>query len=199
MKEEKRKTQAFSRHLVSKAASEHLSNFNKLLAEMMASSEGKPEALQDIVVVEVGQANFPGIISAAFFREKTYRVQQPTPKPLVAPPILPGNSPATSRERPEAGAAGAAGLQSQRDEARIAPSVPPAEYAATGIGDRVRHDVQWIHMDLEDLPFATVNLRYEFRPGLARLGVIPPPVSEDPLIRREKARGFRDAVYCPEP
>jgi crotonobetainyl-CoA:carnitine CoA-transferase CaiB-like acyl-CoA transferase len=69
MKEEKRKTQAFSRHLVSKAASEHLSNFNKLLAEMMASPEGKPEALQDIVVVEVGQANFPGIISAAILGE----------------------------------------------------------------------------------------------------------------------------------
>ncbi len=69
MKEEKGKIQAFSRHLVSKVASGHLAIFNKLLAEMMASSEGKPEALQDIVVVEVGQANFPGIISAAILGE----------------------------------------------------------------------------------------------------------------------------------
>ncbi len=147
----------------------------------------------------LGRTENLGVISAALFRERAYRVQQPTPEPPVTPLPLPRNSPATSKERPEVKAAGAAGLQSQGDETRVAPSVPQAEYAATGIGDRVRHDVQWIHMDLEDLPFATVNLRYEFRPVLVRLGVVPLPVSDDPLIRREKARGFRGAVYCPEP
>jgi CoA:oxalate CoA-transferase len=69
MKEETKKPQAFSRHLVGKAASEHLSNFNKLLGEMMASAEGKPEALQGIVVIEVGEANFPGIISSSMLAE----------------------------------------------------------------------------------------------------------------------------------
>ena len=69
MKEETGKPQAFSRHLVGKSASEHLSNFNKLLAGMMASAENKPEALQDITVVEVSQANFPAVISAAILGE----------------------------------------------------------------------------------------------------------------------------------
>ena len=63
------KPQAFSRHLVGKAASEHLSNFNQLLAEMMSSSEGKPEALHDIIVVEASHANFPAIISGAILGE----------------------------------------------------------------------------------------------------------------------------------
>ena len=69
MKEETGKPQVFSRHLVSKAASEHLANFNKLLAEMMTSAEGKPETLQDTTVIEVSHANFPGIISSAILGE----------------------------------------------------------------------------------------------------------------------------------
>jgi len=69
MKEESGKTQVFSRHLVGKATSEHLANFNKLLADMMGSPEGKPETLQDTTVIEVGQANFPGIISSTILAE----------------------------------------------------------------------------------------------------------------------------------
>ncbi|MCK9275875.1 MAG: CoA transferase [Syntrophales bacterium] len=69
MKEETKKTQAYSRHLISKEASEHLDNFNALLSEMMASAEGKPEALNGVTVVEVGQANYPGIISSCMLAE----------------------------------------------------------------------------------------------------------------------------------
>jgi CoA:oxalate CoA-transferase len=69
MTEESKNPQVFSRHLAGKAASEHLANFNKMLAEMMTSAEGKPETLKDITVVEVGQANFPGLISAAMLGE----------------------------------------------------------------------------------------------------------------------------------
>ncbi len=69
MKEERGKTQVFSRHLVGKAASEHLSNFNRLLAGMMASAEGKPETLQDTTVIEVSRANFSGIITSAILGE----------------------------------------------------------------------------------------------------------------------------------
>ncbi|MBP1715044.1 MAG: putative acyl-CoA transferase/carnitine dehydratase [Deltaproteobacteria bacterium] len=69
MKEETGKPLVFSRHLASKTASEHLSNFNKLLAEMMASAEGKPEVLQGTTVIETGQANFPAIITSAILGE----------------------------------------------------------------------------------------------------------------------------------
>jgi CoA:oxalate CoA-transferase len=69
MKPEKSKEKAFSRHLTGKAASEHLSNFNKLLADLMGSSEGKPEVLDDTTVIEISHANFPALISASMLGE----------------------------------------------------------------------------------------------------------------------------------
>ena len=49
-------------------------------------------------------------------------------------------------------------------------------------------------MDLERHPSAQLRLRYEYRPQLVRLGVLPVPWSPDPFDRREQARGF-----CPDP
>jgi crotonobetainyl-CoA:carnitine CoA-transferase CaiB-like acyl-CoA transferase len=69
MKAEGKKPQVFSRHLTGKETSEHLSRFNKLLAEMMGSVEGKPEALKDITVLEVSYGNFPGMICASMLGE----------------------------------------------------------------------------------------------------------------------------------
>jgi hypothetical protein len=43
-----------------------------------------------------------------------------------------------------------------------------------------------------------VNIRYEFRPQLVRLGVVPPAPASDPLVRREGARGFEPG-FSPEP
>ena len=51
-------------------------------------------------------------------------------------------------------------------------------------------------MDLEDAPAQTVNIRYEFRPQLVRLGILSP--TPDPLDRRERARGFEDG-FSPVP
>jgi hypothetical protein len=42
-----------------------------------------------------------------------------------------------------------------------------------------------------------VTVRYEFRPQLVRLGVLPAPRRADPLERRERARGF-EPDYCPD-
>jgi hypothetical protein len=142
----------------------------------------------------LGQTENLGVISAAFFRERIRRVQLPVPEQPAAPPGA-----ESQRARNEgAPADAAAGSRSQRLE-KAAPQALDGEYAATGIGERVRHDVQWIQMDLEDRPFTTVNLRYEFLPVLVRLGVLRPPTSTDPLARREKARGFSVDSYCPEP
>jgi len=117
-----------------------------------------------------------GIVSAAFFRERT--------------PVYSLNQ---DRQEPKAEAA---------------PSAPPAaaersqnkaasdEYAATGMGRSRDHAVQQVWLDLEDAPAATVSIRYEFRPQLARLGILPAPRA-DPLSRREGARGF-EGGFAPE-
>ncbi len=145
----------------------------------------------------LGKAENLGIISAAFFRERIPMVLRQIPEhPRVPQPHL-QDTPAPPQERAQADAAGSSSRQ-KAESGVVHPAREP-EYAATGMGDRVRHEVQWIQMDLEDQPFSTVNMRYEFRPVLVRLGIFPPPATYDPLARRERARGFRDSAYCPEP
>jgi hypothetical protein len=58
------------------------------------------------------------------------------------------------------------------------------------MGRRTHHEVAQVEIALEREPIAVVALRYEFRPQLVKLGVL----DGDPLVRRERARGF-----CPEP
>lgn len=50
----------------------------------------------------------------------------------------------------------------------------------------------------EDTPAQSVTIRYEFRPQLVRLGILPPARAADPLPRRERGRGFEPG-FCPEP
>jgi hypothetical protein len=64
------------------------------------------------------------------------------------------------------------------------------------MGRRTDHAVEQVWLDLEDAPAARVDIRYEYRPQLARLGIVPDrPV--DPLRRRERARGFEPG-FAPE-
>ena len=72
------------------------------------------------------------------------------------------------------------------------------EYAATGMGGRTDHAVTQVWLNLEDTPAHSVNIRYEFRPQLVRLGILPPVPTADPLERRERARGFEPG-FSPEP
>jgi hypothetical protein len=55
-----------------------------------------------------------------------------------------------------------------------------------------------VWLDLEDAPAQTVNIRYEFRPQLVKLGVLQPAPTAGALGRRERARGFEPG-FCPEP
>ena len=92
-----------------------------------------------------------------------------------------------------------AAAESQRGEA--SPSRArnsDNEYAATGMGGRTGHVVSQVWLDLEDAPAQTVNIRYEFRPQLVRLGVLQPAPTAGHLERRERARGFEPG-FCPEP
>lgn len=74
------------------------------------------------------------------------------------------------------------------------------ELAATGIGRELNHPVRQVAFDEEPSPAAIVEVRYEFRDALARLGV--PPFDRGlpgDLARRERARGFEGIGYAPDP
>jgi hypothetical protein len=66
------------------------------------------------------------------------------------------------------------------------------------MASRIDHAVTQVWLDLEATPAQTVNIRYEFRPQLARLGILPESPAHDPLERRERARGFEPG-FSPEP
>jgi len=153
---------------------------------------------RDSYAAKLGQTANLGLISAVFFRERTRTIVPITP-PRVEP---------LYRED---------GLREERDKdaksnAKSAPSAgtlsrgnsqpmpaPDDESAATGIGRSVRNDVRWVNLDLDPRPAGEVNIRYEYRASLVRLGILPRPHPQpDVLGRRERAKGF-EGGYCPEP
>jgi len=120
-----------------------------------------------------------GVISAVFFKERVVRFAPETSKRQdrqQAPSTSPSESPI-----------------GPRDESRM-----KEEYAATGMGRRADHAIEQVWLNLEESPSHTVNIRYEFRPQLVKLGVLAPAPTADPLLRRERARGFEPG-FCPEP
>ena len=130
---------------------------------------------------KLGLTDNLGTIEAVFFREKEAQVWRKSQS--FAPPPSPRKDAARESD------AGSAAAPEQRQSASLSD-----EYAGTGMGGRTRHDVRTVSLELEDSPAATVRIRYEFRPVLARLGVLP--AGDDPLERRERGAGF--GVYCPE-
>ena len=136
----------------------------------------------------LGKTENLGVLEAVFFREKERRRVAVMPRGL-------DTQEAPRRPAGEAPAAGARGeAEGTRQEKMAAP--PQAdEYAATGMGDGTRHEVTRVDVDLERTPAARIRIRYEFRPQLVRLGVLPR--DRDVLARRERARGFEG--FCPEP
>jgi hypothetical protein len=73
------------------------------------------------------------------------------------------------------------------------------DLAATGIGRQVDHRVRRVHLELENRPAANLRIRYEYREQLVRLGVLPSPEETRALERRERARGFEDFQFAPDP
>ena len=123
-----------------------------------------------------------GVISAVFFKERVVTYTKEMSKDRARPPASAAPLPANE----QAAAA-------PRDEKRESD-----EYAATGMGRRTGHAVEQVWLDLERSPSQVVNIRYEFRPQLVRLGIVPPERTADPLVRREGARGFEPG-FSPEP
>jgi hypothetical protein len=148
----------------------------------------------------LGRPANQGVISAVFFRERVARVV-----PLA---VAPWQDAAGAPEREAS-----AGAQRSDPRAKRPQAAPPSEsakgqdvsirtkdeYAATGIGRTVDNAVRQIHLDLEEYPAASVDIRYEYRPQLVKLGVLPPvPATDEPLDRRGNARGFTPG-FCPVP
>jgi hypothetical protein len=130
----------------------------------------------------LGETDNLGVIEAVFYRERARIV--PVLGQVGGTEARPKNGPSAEAK---AGAPSAA------------PDAEARDYAATGTGDRVEHQVRRVHLDLEEEPAAVVRVRYEFRPQLVALGVLPPPMDyADPIDRRERARGS-DGWYCPDP
>jgi len=129
-----------------------------------------------------------GVLSAVFFKERVpnYRPDTTNEYGGRSAPAPRPSAPAEQDAAPAA-AAGASASKQSADE-----------YAATGMGRRTGHAVEQVWLDLEDTPAQAVNIRYEFRPQLVRLGILPRAVPSDRLQQRERARGFEPG-FCPEP
>jgi len=135
----------------------------------------------------LGQTANLGVIEAVFYREHA----PIAPNVYAQPADIEGGV-----ERESARDAAASAPSVGRAEAQSAKAATSDEYAATGMGHRMLHEVQRVDLVLEPDPVASMRIRYEFRPQLVRLGVLPPTPSPSPLDRREQAHGF--ATYCPE-
>ena len=129
---------------------------------------------RDSYGAKLGQTANLGVISAVFFRERRRPVPIRPPYPIT-------------RDKSDSSSEGSARAQSAPR-----PGVADGDYAATGIGRNVRHDVRWVDMDLESRAAGEVTIRYEYYSALLKLGVVPR--ERYTLQRREDSRGF-----SPEP
>jgi len=132
----------------------------------------------------LGQDANLGVIEAVVYREK---------KPRLTLGQWLG-----SRSKAAPAPAGRA-LPSAEAEKQSGEPADADDLAATGIGRRVDHRVQRVHLDLEDHPASELRLRYEYRQQLVHLGVLPSPEEETALARRERANGFSDFTFSPDP
>jgi hypothetical protein len=144
----------------------------------------------------LGETQNLGIVAAAVFREKQ-------------PPISLYQAPKLQRDEgrsrgKESSHQPAAAEPTERADGSAMSGIPapnkPDDLAATGIGRKTSHPVQEVVFDAEEAPATVLELRYEYRDSLVRLGVLPAfDPSGDPLSRRERARGFENPGFAPDP
>jgi hypothetical protein len=139
----------------------------------------------------LGKTRDLGVIEAVFFRER-----HPEPRAYASADQEAGGR-LLGFGRLDSGR-GRAPAPPRGSEAEAKSSPLDDDYAATGIGERTDHRVHQVHLDLETTPSAVLRIRYEFRPVLVRLGILPRPAGGRPIDRRETARGF-EGPYCPDP
>ncbi len=137
-----------------------------------------------------------GNITAVFYREQHDETREVTPRYRDEK----GRSGEERRSDSAQSAPRPSAEGAREQQNRAATPAPNDDYAATGIGRSVQHDVRFVNMNLDSRPVGQVVIRYEYHPALVRLGVLPRTRTEpDPLRRRERARGFDDPRFSPEP
>lgn len=107
---------------------------------------------RDSYAAKLGVRSELGVISAVFYRERR-RVVPITPPPCRMPCPMDSQetqSSANSQMSAQAPTAGASKSSRSKDE------------AATGIGRSVRHDVEYVDMELESRPAAEVTICYDY-------------------------------------
>jgi hypothetical protein len=136
----------------------------------------------------LGRTKNLGIIAAVVFRERR-------PQPVIAWPEA-----APQRERQEKDSDGSEAPAPSTGQSVVLPA-PTDDMAATGIGTETSHPVRQVAFDPEDSPVAHMEIRYEYREALVRLGVLPryDDRCADALSRRERARGFEEPGFSPDP
>lgn len=148
----------------------------------------------------LGRTENLGVIAAAVFRE---RGREPVPVPIDGRYLEETAGPRGGDSRRKSGPAPEAPEAAERMESTAArpTNAPPAEdeFAATGIGREMEHRVREVTFEPEASPAARIEVRYEYRDSLVRLGVLPRRSGDDPLARRERARGFDDSGFAPDP
>lgn len=144
----------------------------------------------------LGKTQDLGVIEAVFFRERLPCHVEKSWKEGKDEERVSSNENADS-----AAAAPAAPGRGGHSQKSLSSSPSPSsilsdEYAATGMGRQTRFGVTRVDLELETEPAAVLRLRYEFRPQLIALGVLPRDPDSSRVAHRENARGFEE--FCPE-
>ena len=151
---------------------------------------------------QLGQMANLGIISAVLFKEKDLCVEVSSGRPKDSFQVPEAHS-TNSKQEPLASSPNSKSAhadRSVRQSVEVTRDQPmDGEYAATGFGREARHEVRWVHLDLDPRPVTSVSFRYEFRPTLIRLGILPTGPRRTALERRQRAEGFIDEGFCPRP
>lgn len=151
---------------------------------------------RDSYASKIGRNSDLGLISAVFYREAHTAPVHVTPPPQHRDESRMQGSDRSGTSSESMNRAG----KSKQGATAASPRAAEEEYAATGIGRSVENQVRWVNLELERRPAAEVSIRYEYRDTLYKLGVLPrPSPNGNALNRRERARGFEDSGYCPEP
>jgi hypothetical protein len=138
----------------------------------------------------LGKTSNLGVIEAVAYRE------------FLPPPPPPPRQPYLEQEQKDSARMRSGESSAPRSAGKAAPA--PAEtldddMAATGIGRKIDNRVTRVHLKLESSPAANIRLRYEYRQQLVQLGVLPSSEEEQALARRERAGGFSDFDFAPDP
>jgi len=147
-----------------------------------------------------------GVIAAVVFRERLPETDQPMLFRERGAPAAPeskaegrGSSGAPPPPRPAPAEPGRAGARADADALPGGSQAPLSDqYAATGIGREVDHQIERVRFDAERSAAACLEIRYEYRPALVKLGLLPRVRPSDPLDRRERAHGFEPG-FAPDP